>query len=78
MNRQLQNQQNLRTHDFIKLEISSRRDSKARRIDEILANLVKEDILLITELSRLGRNTFEVIDIANMLEENGVEVIFVG
>ncbi len=29
------------------------------------------------ELSRLGRNMFEVIDIINQLGENGVEVIFV-
>jgi hypothetical protein len=29
-------------------------------------------------LSSLGRKTFEVIDIVNKLEENEVEVIFVG
>ena len=35
------------------------------------------DVLLVAELSRLGRNMFEVIDIINQLGENGVEVIFV-
>jgi DNA invertase Pin-like site-specific DNA recombinase len=32
---------------------------------------------LVAEVSRLGRNMFEVIDIVNQLGENGVEVIFV-
>jgi DNA invertase Pin-like site-specific DNA recombinase len=70
-------QQELRIQDFIKVEISSRRDNKARRIDELLDRLDEGDVLLVAELSRLGRNMFEVIDIINQLGENGVEVIFV-
>ncbi len=33
--------------------------------------------MLVAELSRLGRDMFEVISIVNQLSENGVEVIFV-
>jgi DNA invertase Pin-like site-specific DNA recombinase len=70
-------QQDLRINDFIRVEISSRKDTKERRIDELLDWLDDGDVLLVAELSRLGRNMFEVIDIINQLGENGVEVIFV-
>jgi DNA invertase Pin-like site-specific DNA recombinase len=69
-------QQDLRINDFIRVEISSQRDTKERRIDELLDWLDDGDVLLVAELSRLGRNMFEVIDIINQLGENGVEVIF--
>lgn len=69
--------QDLRISDFIHVEISSRKDTKERRIDELLDWLDDGDVLLVAELSRLGRNMFEVIDIINQLGENGVEVIFV-
>ena len=70
-------QKDLRINDFIRVEISSRWDTKERRIDELLDWLDDGDVLLVAELSRLGRNMFEVIDIINQLGENGVEVIFV-
>ena len=70
-------EQDLRISDFIHVEISSRKDTKERRIDELLDWLNDGDVLLVAEPSRLGRNMFEVIDIINQLGENGVEVIFV-
>jgi DNA invertase Pin-like site-specific DNA recombinase len=70
-------QHDLQISDFIKLEISSRKNTKERRIDELLTRLNKDDILLVAELSRLGRNMFEVINIINQLSENGVKLIFV-
>ena len=69
--------QELHIHDFIRVEISSRKDTKERRIDELLAWLDEGDVLLVAELSRLGRNMFEVIDIINQLGEKGVEVVFI-
>ena len=42
-----------------------------------MSRLNKGDILLVAELSRLGRNMFEVINIINELSENGVEIVFV-
>ncbi len=70
-------QHDLKVSDFINTEISSRKGTKERRIDELLARLEEGDVLLVAELSRLGRNMFEVINIINQLGENGVEVIFV-
>lgn len=70
-------QHDLKINDFINIEISSRKGTKERRIDELLTRLNTGDILLVAELSRLGRNMFEVINIINQLSEQGVEVVFV-
>ena len=53
--------------DFIEVTISSRKTSKDRRIDELLAMLQEADTLIVTELSRLGRSTAEVITLVNAL-----------
>lgn len=70
-------QQEMQITDFIQVEISSRKNTKERRIDELLARLNAGDILLVAELSRLGRNMFEVINLINQLSERGVKLIFV-
>jgi DNA invertase Pin-like site-specific DNA recombinase len=46
----------MQVHDFVQVEISSRRSSQERRIDELLARLHEGDVLLVAALSRLGRN----------------------
>jgi DNA invertase Pin-like site-specific DNA recombinase len=61
--------------EFIEITISSRKTSKQRRIDELLGMLNDGDILLITELSRLGRSTTEVITIVNSLAKRNIRVI---
>lgn len=67
----------MRIDEFIQIEISSRKDREARRIDDLLEQLNREDVLLVAELSRLGRNMFEVINIINQLSEDGVKIVFV-
>jgi len=57
--------------------MSSRKSTRERRIDELLNELTAGDTLLVAELSRLGRNMFEVIQIINRLGEQKVEIIFV-
>lgn len=63
--------------DFIQVEISSRHNARQRRIDELLIRLSQGDVLVVAELSRLGRNMFEVINLINQLSDNGVKIIFV-
>lgn len=63
--------------DFIEIEISSQKDKKKRRIDEILNRMKNNDVLIVAELSRLGRNMLEVLNIINELNNNGVKIIFV-
>ena len=65
----------LHIDDFIQMSISSRRTSKDRRIDEMLETLNDADTLIVTELSRLGRSTAEVIGLVNELIKKQVRVI---
>lgn len=65
----------LEVSDFIEMTISSRKTSKERRIDEMLSVLDDADTLIVTELSRLGRSTAEVIGLVNELIKKQVRVI---
>jgi DNA invertase Pin-like site-specific DNA recombinase len=65
----------LEVDDFIQMTISSRKTSKERRIDEMLLTLEDADTLVVTELSRLGRSTAEVIGLVNELIKKQVRVI---
>ncbi|HHF7383201.1 TPA: recombinase family protein [Legionella anisa] len=65
----------LEVDDFIEMTISSRKTSKERRIDEMLSVLNGADTLIVTELSRLGRSTAEVIGLVNELIKKQVRVI---
>ena len=67
----------LLVNEFIHAEASSRKDTKDRRIDKLLAKLTKGDMLLVAELSRLGRNMLETLNIINELSQNGVSIVFI-
>ena len=70
-------QQQFVIDDFVSIEVSSRKSTRERRIDELLDRLQQGDTLLAAELSRLGRNMLEVLNIINELSEQGVKLIFV-
>ena len=65
----------LEVDDFIQMTISSRKTTKERRIDEMVAALDDADTLIVTELSRLGRSTAEVLGLINELIKKKVRVI---
>ncbi|OIN84336.1 recombinase family protein [Francisella sp. TX07-6608] len=66
---------NLKIDHFIETEISSKKSTKSRRIEELLDKLEGADTLIITELSRLGRSTSEVIDLVNEMISKKVRLI---
>lgn len=63
--------------EFIEAEVLSREDTGARRIDELQTKLQKGDTLLVAELSRLGREMLQVLNIINDLSQKGVKLTFV-
>jgi DNA invertase Pin-like site-specific DNA recombinase len=69
--------QRLIIDEFIEAEVSSRQDTGARRIDELQTKLQQGDTLLVAELSRLGREMLQVLNIINSLSEKGVKITFV-
>ncbi len=61
--------------EFVEITISSRQSKKQRRIDDLVDKLLETDTLVVTELSRLGRSTTEVISLVNALVQRGIRVI---
>jgi DNA invertase Pin-like site-specific DNA recombinase len=70
-------QQRLIIDQFIEAEVSSRKTPQERRIVELLNLLGTGDHLLVAELSRLGRNMLETLNIINSLGEKGIRITFV-
>jgi DNA invertase Pin-like site-specific DNA recombinase len=70
-------QKNLHVDEFVAITVSSRKTSKQRRIDELLHTLSELDTLVVTELSRLGRSTSEVIALVNELVQRQIRVIII-
>lgn len=62
---------------FIEVTSSSRQSSRQRRIEELQEQLQPGDRLLVTELSRLGRSTGEVILLINQLIAYGVTIFII-
>ncbi len=67
----------LHIDDFISISISSKREPRARRINELLEKVADGDTLIVTELSRLGRSTGEVIDLIDELIAARVRIIVI-
>jgi len=61
--------------EFVEITMSSRKTSKQRRIDEVMQTLSEADTLVVTELSRLGRSTADVIALINELVDRNIRVI---
>lgn len=70
-------QHKLLIDEFIEIEISSRRHQSERRIPELIDKLHAGDLLLVAELSRLGRNMLETLNIIHELTQKGVKIIFI-
>lgn len=65
----------LHVDDWYKLEMSSRRTTKQRRIEELLETLEGGDTLIVSELSRLARSVGQIAIIVDTLRDNGVRFI---
>ena len=65
----------VKINEFIEVEESSRKSQGKRRITEAFDKLQSGDMLIVSELSRLGRSTGEVINLVNALAEKKVRLI---
>lgn len=70
-------QHKLLIDEFIEIEISSRKNQQERRITELVDRLQTGDLLIVAELSRLGRNMLETLNIIDDLTQKSVRIIFV-
>jgi putative DNA-invertase from lambdoid prophage Rac len=71
------NREGMHIDEFIEVTISSVQSSRKRRIEELQERLEPGDALLVTELSRLGRSTGEVIILINDLVAYDVTITII-
>lgn len=60
---------------WISETISGTKTPEKRKLGELLNSVQKDDTIIITELSRLGRSLMMILDVLQMLLEKGVKVI---
>lgn len=70
--------QKLIVDEWIELEMSSRKSTEQRRIDELLNRLLPNDTVIVSELSRLGRSIKETLHtIESIVNEKQSRLIIV-
>ena len=62
--------------EFIELEISSKKTQKDRLLDDVFSKLNSGDIFICTELSRLGRNMLEILNLIEKFNKLDIKIIF--
>jgi DNA invertase Pin-like site-specific DNA recombinase len=62
---------------FIRSQASSRESKKERQLDQLFEELEEKDILIISELSRLGRSVGQIIQLVDELVQKQVNLIVV-
>ncbi len=62
--------------EVMEVEMSSRKSLEKRRMNELKDKLNEGDLLICTELSRLGRSMLEVITLILELSEKGIQFVF--
>lgn len=67
--------ENLKVDHFMELTVSSRKSPKERKIDQLLEQLEEEDLLLVSELSRMGRSVGEIITTVDTLVKRQIRLI---
>ena len=70
-------QNNINIDEFIEISISSRRSWYDRKIEELIDKLEIGDKLIVTELSRLGRNMKEILNLMEVLNKMQIQTIFI-
>ena len=65
----------LKINEFIFETISGTREYTKRKLGKLLSKLQKDDVLIASELSRLGRSLFMIMTILNICMTKGVKVI---
>ena len=63
--------------EFVKVEVSSRRNLRQRGISQLLEQLSPKDILLVSELSRLGRSVSQIIRLVDRMIEQQIRFVAV-
>ena len=61
--------------EFLEVQVSSRKSLKERGIEGLFAGMSSGDLMLVSELSRLGRSVGQVIQIVDELVKSQIRFI---
>lgn len=70
-------QHGLALEAFIEVETYSKKAAHLKRIDFLLSKVSQGDTLIVSELSRMGRNLLEVLNLIEALQKEGIDLLFV-
>ena len=68
------NDKKLGNVEFVEETVSGRKSWKNRKLGELVEKLQKGDVLIVAELSRLGRSMLEIMELLSILLRKGVEL----
>lgn len=66
--------QSMAVSNWVEETITGKKDYKDRRLGKMLKKMVKGDVLICSELSRLGRNLLMIMEILNYCMNHGIMV----
>src|SRR4051812_4008567 len=66
--------QHLQIHEWIEETISATKKLEERKFGQLLGRMQKGDQLIVTELSRLGRNLMQIMSILHRCMEKDIHV----
>lgn len=69
------NKERLVVDEFVEAQVSTRKIQLATLVDAIVSSMVKGDILVVTELSRLARSLRQLLTAINDLVERGLTLV---
>ena len=70
----LANEKLLGNVEWVEEKVSGVKDWRKRKLGETLDTLEKGDAIIVSELSRLGRSTLQILEIMKLAKENGIAV----
>lgn len=70
----LANDKRLGSVDWVEEKISGTKDWRKRELGRVFDGLVSGDAIIVSELSRLGRSTLQILEIMREAKEKGVAV----
>jgi len=65
---------NLEVHRWVQEKVSGAQELNRRTLGRLLKRMNRSDVLVCTELSRLGRNMMMVMGILNMCSQKGIKI----
>ncbi|ECO1957842.1 TPA: recombinase family protein [Campylobacter coli] len=67
---------NIKLDEILEVKISSTKSQERRKIKDLKSKLKSGDLLIATELSRLGRNMLEIINLVLEFNANNINFLF--